>query len=328
MQRPARVQASADTGRKRAMNSENPDVSARNEEEQMRTIVIPVVCLLLGLASGYMVATATVSTTVTPAMIEQGIRENPRMLLDLLQQHPVEVFDLVVKGQEIKRNQARDEQILAQLLDPAEVEYAEDRASRGNPEAPITIIEFSDFQCPHCARAGEAVKQVVEENPERVKLVFLHLPLSSHKMAPLAAAYYEAVALQDVDKAWKFHDILFKNQDKLGKEGAEFLREAAASLEVNMDQLDEDLKGTEVRDRLQADAQAANKLGLRGTPTYVINGVVISGALPKEDFKEVIALIEEHGQDAPQAAAEETQAPEASAPQEQSAAEQAAQPAQ
>jgi len=265
----------------------------------MRAILIPIICLLLGLAGGYMVTSATTDTRVTPAMIEEGLRENPRLVLDLLQQYPVEVFDVVVKGQELKRKEARDEQIMAQLLDPAEVAYSEDRIVRGNKNAPITIVEFSDFQCPHCSKASEVVTQIIEENPDKVNQVFLHMPLGSHQMAPLAAAYFEAAAMQDPDKAWEFHDLLFANQAKIKEQGAEFLREAAEKAGLDLEQIDEALKSTEIRDRLQADAEAAKKLGLRGTPSYVIGGVVVSGALPKEDFEEVIALIEEHGSETP-----------------------------
>lgn len=260
----------------------------------MRTVLVPVLCLLLGLAAGYVYTSFTVKAEVTPAMIEQGLRENPGLVLDLLQQYPEDVFEVVLQGQQIKQKQAREEQILAQLMDPIEVEYDEDRPVRGNSNAPITIVEFSDFQCPHCANASEVVKQLIERHPDLVNQVFLHMPLSSHQMAPLAAAWFEAAAMQDADKAWKLHDIVFANQDKLEKSGDAFLRETAQSLGLNLEQLEKDLASEKVRERLKADLQAAQKIGLRGTPSYVIEGVVISGAMPRKDFEETIMLIKDN----------------------------------
>lgn len=260
----------------------------------MRNVLIPVICLFLGLAAGYMFTAKTTAVEVTPAMIEEGIRENPRLVLDLLRQYPEEVFDVVIMGQEAKRKKARDEQIAAQLLDPLVVEYAPDRPVRGSKDAPVTIVEFSDFQCPHCAKASEIVKELVEKHPGELKQVFLHFPLSSHQLAPLAAAYFEAASLQDTDKAWQLHDLVFANQKDLQEKGPAWLRETAESLGLDMEQLDKDLASEAVRGRLQADMKAVEKLGLRGTPSYIIGGVLISGALPEAEFLEIIDMVKEH----------------------------------
>ena len=261
----------------------------------MRTVLIPFICLLLGLASGYMITNVAGGTTeVTPAMIEEGIRKNPRMILDLIQQYPEEIFDMVLAGQDIKRSKARDAQIAEQLNNPVTVNYSEDRPIRGKKDAPITIVEVSDFQCPHCSSASKTVEDVLKAYPDDVNLVFLHMPLSSHEVAPLAAAYFEAASMQDEAKAWKLHDLFFANQKELYEKGTPWIRKQAEDLGLDMVRLQEDLIGDEVRKRMEADLEESKRIGLRGTPSFIVGGVLISGAVPENEFIEVVEKVKQN----------------------------------
>lgn len=259
----------------------------------MRNVLIPLVCLLLGLAAGYglSVSVAPGAGEFNPAMVDESLRKNPRLVLEILQQYPEDVFDIVLAGQEVRQRKSRDEQVLHYLQQPIAVAYGQNRPLRGKADAPITIVEFSDFQCPHCSKAALEVEKVLHRYPDLVNLVFLHYPLSSHEYAPLAAAYFEAAALQDVDKAWQLHDVMFAQQETLGTGGGEWLKTQAEALGLDMERLQADLEGDEVKARLAADMEEVKRLGLRGTPSFVVGGVPLSGSLPVEEFAAIIDQI-------------------------------------
>ncbi len=256
----------------------------------MRTIVLPLLCLILGLGVGYLLN----QNSVTPTMIEEGIRKNPRLVLDLLQQNPEEIFDIVIKGQELKRNKAIQEQREEELRVPIVVKYDKDRPVRGNPDAEITIVEFSDFQCPHCAKANAVVEEVLEKYKDKVKLVFMHMPLSSHKLAMVAAKYYEAALLQDPDKAWKLHDLMFAGRDAFAQGGEIWLQNAAKTLGLDVERLKQDAGSEAVSNRVLAHDKEADRIGLRGTPSFVIGGVLLPGYTPLEEFSKVVDMVLEH----------------------------------
>lgn len=256
----------------------------------MRTVVIAVICLLLGLATGYMVSSMA-GGELTPAKLEEGIRQNPRMVMDLLHHYPEEMFDIVLEGQNLKREKERQDQIAEQLENPLRVTVSEERPVFGPKDAPINIVEFSDFQCPHCANANKVIKELLARHPDKLNLVFLHMPLSSHEMAPLAAAYFEAAAMQDKDKAWQLHDILFEHRQELAEGGKAWLDEQAKNLGLDTDKIEEALRGERIKGILQRDLQTANMLQLRGAPSFLVGGVLISGAAPISEFEEVISRV-------------------------------------
>jgi protein-disulfide isomerase len=99
----------------------------------------------------------------------------------------------------------------------------ESRPTRGPKDAEITIVEFGDFQCPYCAQAYDTIKEVMEAYDGDVRLLFKHLPLDFHAHAELLAKFYEAIGLQDPEKAWEFHDVIFEHQDVVSASGEDAL---------------------------------------------------------------------------------------------------------
>ncbi len=251
----------------------------------MRTIVIPLFCLILGLGLGYLLN----QTGVTPAMIEESVRKNPRLVMDLLHQYPEELFDIVVLGQERKRETAIQEQRQADLHNPIVVHYEEGRPALGNPDAPITIVEFSDFQCPHCSKANAVVKEVLQRYKDTVKVVFMHMPLQ--ELGLKAAAYFEAAQLQDVEKAWVLHDLLFTGREAYRESGEAWLKDAARGLGLDVEQLEVDAAGELVQNRIAAHVAEAERIGLRGTPSFIIGGVLLPGFAPLEEFSKVVDMV-------------------------------------
>lgn len=153
----------------------------------------------------------------------------------------------------------------------------------GPENAPVTIIEFSDFECPFCKRGADTVKEVVKEYPDKVRVAFKNLPLDFHKNAEPAAK--AALAAGKQGKFWEMHDALFENQRTLTED---FFLKTAEKLGLDMDKFKADMKSPEIQKQIEEDKQLAQKAGIRGTPGFVINGVKLSGAQPLPRFKEVI----------------------------------------
>jgi protein-disulfide isomerase len=155
--------------------------------------------------------------------------------------------------------------------------------SRGPNGAPVTIIEFSDFQCPYCGRAYETVEQVMSSYPGKVRLVFRNFPLSFHANAQKAAE--ASMCAHDQGKFWPYYDVLFKNQQKLAVAD---LKEHAKSVGLDSAKFDKCLDSGDKAASVKADQEAGQKAGVSGTPAFFINGVSLSGAQPADEFKKVI----------------------------------------
>jgi protein-disulfide isomerase len=155
--------------------------------------------------------------------------------------------------------------------------------STGPETAAVTIVEFSDFQCPFCSRVGPTLKQIEKEYGDQVRIVFKHQPLDFHAKAPAAHAAAEAAHRQG--KFWEMHDKIFAEQKAMSPEK---YVEYATELGLDLEQFQKDVASAEVKSRIDADTKQAAKLGSTGTPGFFVNGLNLSGAKPFEAFKEVI----------------------------------------
>jgi protein-disulfide isomerase len=157
--------------------------------------------------------------------------------------------------------------------------------SKGPENAPITIVEFSDFQCPYCARAEPTVKDLMEleKYKGKIRLVYRDYPLEFHKLAPKASE--AAHCAGDQGKYWEMHGRLFAATPKLEVTDLKaYARELALDAGRFDKCLDSGEKAKVVADHFKAGADA----GVRGTPAFFINGRLISGAQPLEAFKTII----------------------------------------
>lgn len=143
----------------------------------------------------------------------------------------------------------------------------DDAPSRGSPMAPLTIVEFSDFECPYCGRAHPVLQQLLSEYEGRVRLVFKQFPLSAHPHA--AAAARAAVAAGNQGKFWEMHDLLFEHQRQLEEED---LLGYAEQIGLDMDRFRADLASAETQARVEADKDQGQRLGVEGTPTFFVDG--------------------------------------------------------
>jgi protein-disulfide isomerase len=154
---------------------------------------------------------------------------------------------------------------------------------KGNAAAKITLIEFSDFECPYCSRGNQTAQQVLKAYPNDVKIVFKNLPLPFHNEAEPAAK--AALAAGKQGKFWEFHDELFANQQKLGDA---FYEETAKKLGLKVDQWKKDLASPEIAAAVKADKDEAERHEVRGTPGFFVNGIRVAGAYPFEHFKSIV----------------------------------------
>lgn len=165
-----------------------------------------------------------------------------------------------------------------------------DRIVRGRSDAMVTIVEYTDFQCPYCGFGAKTVEEILARYEGQARLVVKHLPLQFHPMAKPAAQYFEALSLQSAARAWAFYDRLFDNARALAG-GEPFLRKLAADLDADMPRLDKDLASAIVRDRLAADWREGELYQFDGVPAFVINGQVIRGAQPAQVFVDLIEAL-------------------------------------
>lgn len=160
---------------------------------------------------------------------------------------------------------------------------ADDDPSIGPADAPVEIIEFSDFQCPYCARAEPTVKQVIEEYGDQVRLVYRDFPLSIHSNAQKAAEAGECA--YDQGMFWEMHDKMFENQGSLGTAS---LKGYAEELGMDTAEFNDCLDSGKHEDEVKEDFADGVDAGVTGTPAFFINGIKLSGAQPFSSFKQVI----------------------------------------
>ncbi len=154
----------------------------------------------------------------------------------------------------------------------------------GPANAPVTLIEYSDFQCPFCSRIFPTLQQVVKEYGNKVRFVYRHFPLTSiHPYAQKAAEASECAAEQG--KFWQFHDLVFSNQEQLNLEQ---LKTWGKQLGLNTSKYNDCIDSGKYAKRVQTDMQEGEQKGVSGTPATFINGQLVSGALPFESFKQII----------------------------------------
>ena len=171
------------------------------------------------------------------------------------------------------------------LLEPPRVDVAisETTPSRGPANAPIVLVEYTDYQCPYCSRVQPTITALMERYEGQVLHVFKNLPLPNHQQAQLASE--AALCAQDQGQFWEFHDWLFENQRTMNKDSM-----VAESGELGMDA---ELFAACVdqhtyTETVDADMREARGFGITGTPGFMINGRVVSGAQPIENFEKII----------------------------------------
>ncbi|MFA6473439.1 MAG: thioredoxin domain-containing protein [Patescibacteria group bacterium] len=167
---------------------------------------------------------------------------------------------------------------------PVDVEVKSDDWIRGNKNAKVTLVEFSDFECPFCGRFNPTVDQVLKDYKDDVRVVFKHYPLTTiHPQAQKAAEAAECAGAQG--KFWEMHDKMFTNQATLSLEN---MKKWAKEVGVKESTFNTCLDKGEMASKVSEDVQVANGLGVSGTPTSFVNGIEVSGAQTFDYVKSII----------------------------------------
>jgi len=188
------------------------------------------------------------------------------------------------KRQWLKKDKKRDEEFAS----PLKPTIDEARVFFGPKDAKITIVEYSDFECPYCSKGHATIDEVMKAYPKDVRVIYKHLPLDFHPMAMPAARYFEAIAMQDHAKAEKFYNTVFENQGELRTKKEGFLKDSAKKVGADMKRLEKDLKDEKITKIIEADMEEAKKFNFSGTPGFLINGLSLRGAYPFAEFKDII----------------------------------------
>lgn len=216
--------------------------------------------------------------------LARTLKENPEILLDAIREIDVEVLDVLQQAalkrrqQEIQEMQERDRQNpLKPVVDPS-------RVLVGSAQAPVTIVEYSDFQCPYCERLSVELDKALAQLGTQARMIFKHNPLRSHESAMAAAKLFEAVNMQDKQAARKLYHLLFANQDRLDELGEKGLLDLAVQAGAKREATRQAMQSPEVQKRIEADMAEFRSFGFSGVPALVINGVSVRGAVPAEEI--------------------------------------------
>jgi protein-disulfide isomerase len=154
--------------------------------------------------------------------------------------------------------------------------------TQGNEQAKIKIVEYGDYQCPHCSKAYRIIKEIQSTYGDQILFVFRNFPLQeSHRYANIAAQAAQAAGLQG--KFWEMHDAIFENQEHLDED---YLDNLAEKLGLDMEQFEYDLNSEEISNKVEDDFESGVKSGVNGTPSFFVNGTKFDGGV--EDLLRVL----------------------------------------
>lgn len=256
--------------------------------------------LLVVFCSAVLLASCTSDEKLKQQM-SKALQENPKILTDAIEKHPAEFITALqnaAKNAQESMGKMREEEEKKKLEEsfdkPLMAEIRSDESIRGPKDAPITLVEYSDFECPFCSRGYETVMGIMKKYEGKIRFIYKHLPLSFHEQAMISAQYYEAIRLQDEKKAFAFHDEIFKNQAKL-KNGAAFLDATAKKVGADLAKVKKDINSDAVKNRIEADMKEAGSFGMQGTPGFLLNGIPVRGAYPVDYFANLVSELEKRG---------------------------------
>jgi protein-disulfide isomerase len=228
--------------------------------------------------------------------LKRAIDENPEVVFSLIEKYPERFFAAVDKGGAIvKEKELRAQfepemlRIKAELKKPAAYEVSSERVV-GNRAALITIVEYSDYSCGHCATTYKTMKALQERYGDKIRFVFKHLAILSPRSRS-AAEFTEALRLQDPSLAYRFRQELYENQSAFVEQGEDYIRKVLSLIGADTRKADLDRSSGVVQASLESDIAEARQLDLTGTPGFLVNGAVVRGAHPQQVFEWIVEEI-------------------------------------
>ena len=245
------------------------------------TVLATLLLVITGCSSLGQSANAQLSDAQFEAKVLEIIRKNPQVILDSVQSYQ--------KTQAQQEDDLRNK-VLAQVRQEPRL-LLRNSPVTGSPSQKIVMAEFSDFECPFCARAHEVVKQFMSKNQNDVTLVYKHFPLTEIHQQAEPAALASWAAMQQ-GKFWEYHNVLFEQQSRLGEE---LYLEIANNLKLDINKFNRDRQSNEAKETIKKDFELGKSLGVRGTPSFVVNGIFLSGVPNEKDLEDLVAQIKAGG---------------------------------
>ncbi len=205
------------------------------------------------------------------------VRENPQVIVESVQTYQ--------QQQQQQLQQARRSFLQQMISNPGAV--IGDSPATGAADRKIVLVEFSDFQCPFCAKAHQTVKQFMDKHKDKVTLTYKHLPLTQIHPEALPAAKAAWAAGQQ-GKFWEYYDALFTQQQKLGEP---LYIATAEGLKLDMARFNRDRSGAAAEAAIEKDIQLAESLGINGTPFFTLNGETLSGAIELSEMEKALERV-------------------------------------
>lgn len=221
--------------------------------------------------------------------LQKLLQERPDIILEVLRRNSEAVLDIAQQGSNLRRKHNLEAQWREDLKKDKKVRTA-DRPVLGNPDAKVKLVAFSDFTCHFCEMAAKNIDTLRNEYGNDVALIFKHLPLDEKGPGGIASAYFIAIGMQNEPKAWEFYKAMYANRERLLAEGEPFIKRTAQELGVDMKRLQKDVNGRKVKEILSQDQEDGQKLGVEGTPYFLVNNLVVRGAVPIELFRAAIDM--------------------------------------
>lgn len=232
---------------------------------------------------------ATISNETLTNAIEKVLQERPDLILDILRKNSEAVLDIAQQGSNLRRKHNLEAQWKEDMKKPKQVRL-DGRPVLGPKDAKVKMVAFSDFTCHFCEQASKTVDKLLNEFPDEINLTFKHMPLDEKGPGGIASVYFIAIAQQDEKKAWEFYKKMFAHRENLLAEGEPFIKKTAKELDLDLKKLEKDVKGKKVKEIMAEDQEDAQKLGVEGTPYFLVNNLVVRGALPPELFRNAIEM--------------------------------------
>ena len=219
----------------------------------------------------------------SPKQVKEAVEKDPSIVFAAIEKDPKGFFEAIQKAKENMENQ------------PLNPKIEETRIFEGPKSAKVTIVEYADFLCGHCANANVTMKQVLAKYPNDVRILFKNKPIL-HEVSHVAAKYFVALGMQKPEYAFAFKTMAFEGQKDIierikskGKKSPEDLyKEYAKKVGADLAQLEKDLSSPEVEKQIAEDSQESDALGFQGTPGFVVQGTPIRGAGSLETFSSII----------------------------------------
>jgi protein-disulfide isomerase len=220
-------------------------------------------------------------------LLRATLKKHPEIVLDFLRGHSENILDIAQQGSNLRRRKNMESQWREDAKQSKRVALA-GRPVLGSPDAAVTIIEFSDFTCPYCRQAAQVLDRIIKTHPGEVKFIFKHMPHGKDSPARIASEYFVAASLQNDQAPWVLYKLFFEEPERLTANAAAFAAQSAEQAGLDMKKLSAALKGKKIAAIIEEDIEDAKKLGVEGTPFFLVNNLVVRGAVAYDLFEAAV----------------------------------------